>query len=114
MNLIYQLLIINMSLPQSRLRRQLTIFSTSLPSYYGKIWLDRDHQSNFDLISINNGLRKGKFKHPRAKQMAMASRNGYTFTPDEAFYPEEWLNNLSIYHISLFKYFNKLPTIHEE
>lgn len=73
------------------LRRSLALFPRSVDDMMKKISFDPKSSSNSDIILITSHLSKGRFKHPRAKQMSAAARYGWKFTPQEAFCPEHWM-----------------------
>jgi len=79
-----------------KLRRTKALGKLTKNNYLCKSDLDLTSSSNKDIILTSNALKYGKFKHPRARQMAAAARYGYKFYPHEAQYPEVWLDKLSM------------------
>ena len=76
-----------------RLRRQVAI--CSLDNLIKKNYLDMNHESNFDVKITNDTIKKGKFRHSRARQMQAAIIYGCKLYPIQTQYPELWLDELS-------------------
>lgn len=85
------------SLPRSPpLRRQVAVGAATIDDTMMKISNDYTSSSNADILKATNLLRRGKFTHPRARQMAAAARYGWRFTNDDVFRPEDWMESLSV------------------
>lgn len=78
-----------------KLRRHFTVAASSLDDEMKLVYLDLSHRSNNDISIATRGLKRGKFRHSRARQMAAAARYGWKFTPEDTFRPEEWMNKVS-------------------
>lgn len=91
------------------LRRSLSIIPQDVDMYMKRIYLDLKDKSNLDIRHTTNNLLKGKFKHPRANQMSAAARYGWKISPNEAFKPEEWIENIRITH-SISSYIQRKQT----
>lgn len=73
-----------------KLRRQQAITGIKIDDYMFSLGCNLSCPSNADIVSSSRGLARGKFRHPRSRQMAAAARYGWKFTPMDAKHPENW------------------------
>lgn len=80
---------------RQKLRRTLALIPRNIDQEMSCCYYSKTCDSNKDIMITTSSLSRGKFKHPRAKQMAAAARYGWVFTPEQAQHPEDWLNRVS-------------------
>jgi len=73
-----------------KLRRSVAAYPQTEHDWQKLVYLDLNHSSNHDIAALTRALKKGKFRHPRARQMAAAARNGWVITISDAFVPGDW------------------------
>lgn len=81
-----------------KLRRTLSICPDTREGWQNLVYLDHSHGSNKDIQTLNNALRTGKFRHPRARQLAAAAKNGWTITVEDMFIPGHWVDRVREIH----------------
>lgn len=83
-------------IPSPKLRRSLSVFVPgTVDGQMSRGDLDLESRSNKDLTVMKNVLLQGKFKHPRAKQMAAAAKFGWMLDYQDCLKPEYWLERIS-------------------
>lgn len=80
--------------PRPKLRRSVAVVPKSQDDEMRRVDCDLHHSSNQDLVSATEGLRRHKFRHPRARQAAAAARYGFVFTHEEVF-NHSWKDRLA-------------------